>query len=396
MKYAIIIPDGVLGEPLEALGGKTPLQAADLPKLDELAVCGRLGTAATVATGQVPTEAAAHLSALGYAPEQYPAGEGALTAHARGIEIGSDDQGFCCNLVTVIDGGLCDFTAGFIGSAEANPLIDTLNATFGKEGFHFHACGGYRNLCIWENAGPLPRLQTTPPDQVMNQPIKRHMPTNGAARPLYELMLSAHALLREHDVNLVRRDLGENPATAIWLWGHGPLPSLPSFQARFGVRGALVTGSDVVRGIGRLIGWDVLDVAGVTGQPDTNYAAKGQAALTALESFDLVCVHVRAPYVLSALGHVADATRALEAIDRHVVGPMLERLQAEPDWRMLVISPRGAYAAPRPESARRTLFVLAGSGMESNRGEAFDEDNAAMGEMHPDRASDLIEYFLRR
>jgi 2,3-bisphosphoglycerate-independent phosphoglycerate mutase len=396
MKYAILIPNGAPDEPLEALGGRTPLQAASLPTLDSLAEQGRLGTAATGPGEELPTEAAAHFGVLGYAPELCQAGEGALSADVRGLDIGPKDEVFCCNLITVIDGYLRDFTAGFIGPTEAASLIDALTDAFGSEGFRFHACGGYRNLCVWENVGPAPRLQTTPPDRILDQPIRRHMPRGDLSRPLYALMLRAEALLREHDVNLVRQDLGENPASAIWLWGHGPLPVVPSFYERYGVRGALIAGSDVICGIGRSIGWERPDVSGATGLPDTAYAAKGQAAVAAVDSFDLVCVQVQAPHTLGMLGRVPDKVSALEAIDGQIVAPLLKRLQAEPEWRMLVIPAQADRAAHHPGLAGRTLFILAGSGIESNRGDAFDEENAVAGEMHPERASDLMEYFLHR
>jgi len=209
-------------------------------------------------------------------------------------------------------------------------------------------------------------------------------------------MLRAEALLSEHDINAVRQDLGENPASAIWLWGDGPLPVLPSFRKHHGLRGAVIAGSDVVRAVARLIGWDVLDVTGATGLPDTDYGAKGRAAANAVDSFDLVCVHAQAPHTLGMLGDVTGKISALEAIDRQIVAPLWERLQAEPEWRMLVIPAQAARAAQHPDLAGRTLLVLAGSGIESNRGEAFDEQNAVAGEMHPDRANDLMEYFLHR
>lgn len=396
MKYAIIIPDGAPGEPLEALEGRTALEVARLPVLDALAARGRLGTAYTVADEPHPSEALAQLGVLGYAPAGNAAGVGALMAHARGLDVNPNDQLFCCDLVTVIDGYLRDHTAGFISAAEAQPLIEALNEMFGREGFRFHACGGNRNVCVWENPGDVQELQATPVELVVNRPIKQHMPRGRASGALCNLMLRAETLLREHDVNAVRQDLGENPATAIWLWGPGPLPTLPSFYERHGLRGALVTGSDVTRGIGRLIGWEVLDVAGATSLPDTDYSAKGRAAVDALDSFDLVCVQVQAPQTLGLLGNFAGKIDALEAIDRQIVAPVLKRLEAEPEWRTLVIAAQTGGRRWHPELAGRTLLVLAGSGVKSHRGEAFDEKNAVVGELHPDRASDLMEYFVRR
>ena len=396
MKYAIIILDGAPDVPQPALAGRTPLQAARLPALDSLAASGRLGTAGSVSEELFPSEAAAHLAVLGYPPERHPAGEGALTAHARGIEFGRRDVVFCCDLVTVTDGCLHDLTAGSISPAEVTQLIDALNDAFGTEGFRFHDCGGYRNVCVWEGAGPLPTLRTTPPDQILDQPTKRHMPPGSTCRPLYNLMLRAEALLGEHDVNVVRQDLGENAANAIWLWGHQPLEPLPSFQQRFGVRGGLVADSDVVRGIGSLIGWEVLDVPGTTGLPDTDFSAQGRATVAAVDAFDLICVHVHALYVLSAMGDPTGKVTALEAIDSRIVTPLLDRLREEPEWRVFGIPARAAPAAQRAEVPGRTIFVLTGSGIVSNRGDAFDEESAEIGEMRPDRAHHLMEYFLRR
>jgi 2,3-bisphosphoglycerate-independent phosphoglycerate mutase len=209
-------------------------------------------------------------------------------------------------------------------------------------------------------------------------------------------MLRAEALLREHDINVVRSDLGENPATAIWLWGHGPLPVLPSFHERYGVRGGLVADSEVVRGIGRLIGWGVLDAPEGNDPAAHDYSATGRTAVAAIDLFDLVCVHLDAPYTFGTLGNFTGKVSALEAIDREVVAPLLERLERETEWRMLVIPARTSSAQGQPELASQTVFVLGGNDIDSNRGEAFDEENAASGELHPDRASDLMEYFLRR
>jgi 2,3-bisphosphoglycerate-independent phosphoglycerate mutase len=396
MKFAIIIPDGAPGEPQAELAGRTPLQAARLPALDALAASGRLGATLTVGERQFPNEAAAHLAVLGYAPERHPVGEGALTAHARGIRFGPEDLVFCCDLVTVIDGYMRDFTAGLISAAEVTPLIAALSESFGDEGFRFYDCGGYRNVCVWEGAGPLAELRTTPPEQIVNQPTKRHMPPGSAARPLYNLMLRAEALLSEHDVNLVRQDLGENVASAIWLWGSQPLGTLPSFEQRYGVQGGLVTGSDIMRGIGSLIGWEVLEVPGATRQPDADLSAEGRTAVAAVDAFDVVCVHVHELFTLSAVGAVTEKVELLEAIDGQIVAPLVDRLRAEPEWRVLVIPARAAPTARSAQPAGRTMFVLAGSGIASNRGEAFDEENAAVGEMQPERAHHLMEYFLRR
>ena len=396
MKYALIIPDGAPDCPRDVLGGRTPLEVAELPALDAVAFEGRLGTTLTGADVDLPGEAGMFLSVLGYSPERFPAGEGALIAHARGVTIASSELVFCCDLVTAIDGYLRDPTAGLISAAEATQLLDALNEVVRGTGFHFHDCGGHRNLCVWENAGQLRMPQSTPVAWMVNERLERYMPRGRVVRPLRELIERAEAVLREHDVNVVRGDLGENPASAVWLWGEGPLPGLPAFEQRCGVHGALISANDVLRGIAQLIGWEIVDVAGATGLPDTNYAAKGQAGVAALDSCDLVCVHLQSPQVLTLRGDVEGKIRALEALDRHVVGPLLARLKTEADWRILVIPAQTGGASAHEELEGLSILAMAGHGIESNRGEAFDEATALEGELHPERASDLMEYFLRR
>lgn len=392
MKHAIVIADGAADAPSAVLGGRTTLQAAQVPTLDALARRGRLG----VAPPPGPDIATTLLALLGYPPEKHQAGAGALRALARGQQTDLHAEVFCCDLVTVIDGYLRDFTAGFIPTAEAAPLIGALNAEFADAGFEVRACHSYRNVALWEGVGKLAALPLSPPDQVLHEPLERHLPRGRQAQPLVDLVLRAHRLLSEHDVNVVRQDLGENPANAIWLWGGGPLPRLPRFAELYGVRGALVAGSDAARGLGQLIGWEVPAVPGATGLPDTDYAAKGRAAVELLDTVELVCVHVRAPYILGRLGEVAGKLNALAAVDQQIVAPLLERLSAEPDWRMLVIATPATSALHAAQQPLHTVLLLAGSGIDSHRGEAFDEQGAAIGEIQPERVCDLMEYALRR
>ncbi|MBU0638223.1 MAG: 2,3-bisphosphoglycerate-independent phosphoglycerate mutase [Planctomycetes bacterium] len=396
MKYAIIIPDGAVDEPLDELDERTPLEAAELPTLDHLARLGRVGTAVTMPVESAADETAALLSVLGYDPREYPAGAGALEALARRLRFGPQDQVFRCNLVTITDGCMRDITAGHIGTPEAQPLIADLNAAFEGEQLRLHACGSYRNLLVWRDVGLLPKLRTTPPLEILDQPIRKHMPRGRGAAALCSLIQLSLNLLAEHDVNIVRRDLGENPASALWPHGHGPLPVLPDFHRRYGLRGALVAALDVLRGIGRLIAWDVLNVPGATGLLDTDYSAKGRAAASALSDHDLVCVHVQAPAEAGQQGSAANKVRSLEAIDREVVAPVLRRLEEEASWRILVMPSRPVPVSRTLHRAAPTIFTMAGTGVESNRGATFDETTAAVGELHLDRASDLMEYFLHR
>lgn len=396
MKHAIVIPSGAVGEALDEFGGRTPLQAAELPTLDDLAAAGRTGTARNVPEGMAPTSETAMLSVLGYDPRNHPVARGPLEAIARGLPFGENDQVFRCNLITVTDGRLLDLAAGYIDTVQAGRLLADLNDALEDRSASFHAGRSYRGLFFWRDAGPMPRLRTTDPQGLLDQPLKRHLPAGAGAEPLAQLYHWAQRRLVEHDINIVRQDLGENPANGIWVYGQGPRPELPAFATRFGMRGAMVAGVDRVRGLARVIGWDVLDVPGATGLPDTALAAKGKAAIKALDRYDLVCVHVEAADELSHAGDAPRKLALLEALDQDVIAPLYARLRSESQYRLLVMPDHGTSVVSRRHTADPTIFLIAGTGIDSNRGDAFDEPTAAGGELHLDRGSDLMEYFLRR
>jgi len=396
MKHVIVIPDGAADESLAELDGRTPLQAASLPVLTELAKRGRLGTARSIPPEMPAHSESALLSLLGYDPRQFAVARGPLEALGRGLPVDAHDAVFRCSLVTVVDGSLRDHTAGLVTSREARALLDELNADASEEALRLHAGAGHRNLCIWRGgAAAAAQVRTTQPTDVLDQPVEAHLPRGHGAEPLLRLMERA-TKLAEHDINVVRGDLGENPANAIWLWGNGPRPELPGFAQRYGVRGAVVCGIDLLRGLGRLLGLEVLEADGATGLIETNYPAKAQAAIDALERVDLVVVHVQAPDTASHLGRTADKVRALERIDAEIVAPLARRLQQEEAWRLLVMPAHATPICTRRHNPGGTIFLIAGHDIESHRGERFDEASAADGELHLEQACDLMEYFLRR
>jgi len=397
VKYALIIPDGAVDEPNADLDGKTPLQAAALSALNRLATGGRVGTACTLAPDRPPAAEDGLMSVIGYDPSRLHIARGPLEALARGLRPGPRDQIFRCNLVSLIDGYLRDPTAGYIATPEAARIIADLNAGLLEQNLQLHAGVSYRHLLVWKDVGPLPKLITTPPERVLDRPAKKFLPSGPDAEPLSRLIRWSQEVLAEHDVNAVRRDLGENVANSIWLWGQGPpAPSVPLFRQRFGLSGAVVAGADLMRGLAQLVGWDVLDAPGATGLMETDFAAKGRAAIAALDDHDLVCVHIEAADEAGQLGLAPEKCHALEAIDRDIVEPLVRRLEAESQWRLLVMPGHATSTASRTITADPVIFVMAGTGIDSNRGEAFDEPNGEIGEMHLERAADLMEYFLRR
>lgn len=395
MKRVILIPEGAPDEPLDELDGRTPLQAARLPHLNALARRARLGTAQMFSAGAPPRGEIALLSLLGYPPPVEPIGRAALEARAFGLSLGRRDQVFLCDFVTVEGGRLRALLSGAVQRAESEPILAALNAIAAAHNLRFEVGQGSRNFCIWIDAGPLPKLVTTPPQDALDQPLRAHLPAGRGSRPLCDMMKSAAALLGAHEVNAVRRDLGENPADAIWLWGQGAIPPLPMFRERFGVSGVMISGSALPRGLARLIRWDAPEIPGATGEIETNLQAKADAAIAALDASGLVCVHVRAPDAAAHAGQSSLKVRALELIDEQVVAPLVARLEREEQWRLLVVPGHGTSVARRAHLDTPTLLLLAGSGIESNRGEAFDELNCHAGELHFERGADLMQYFLR-
>ncbi len=392
MKYAIVIPDGAADLPIDELGGKTPLEAAATPNMDWIAANGKCGMVRNIPQGMAPGSDVAILSVLGYDPRQYYSGRAPLEAAAQGLKVSKEEWIFRCNLVTIVDGVMEDYSAGHITTEEAGKIIDDLNRTLGGPHVHFYRGISYRHLMTFRANCD---VSTVPPHDILGKPVASYLPTGHAADLLRTLIDRSRDLLENHDINNVRRDLGENPANRIWLWGQGKMPQLPSFIERFSVRGAAITAVDLVRGLGKLIGWPIIEVSGATGYLDTDYAGKGQAAIDALNDVDLVLVHVEAT---DEAGHNADAAgkvQALEQIDEHIVGPLLKRLKQEGDqWRMLVLPDHPTPCSVRTHTAEPVPFAIAGLRMAGVIHEPFTETTAANSDLKISHGHELMEYFL--
>ncbi len=396
MKYAIVIPDGAADRPCDALGGRTPFEVARLPNMDYVATEGRLGTVQTIPAGMAPGSDVAILSLLGYDPARSYTGRAPLEAAARGIEARPDDWIFRCNLVTVADEHMLDYSAGHISTHEAEVLVRALEEQFGSDTLRFYPGVGYRHLLVIR--GESFKVRTTPPHDIMNRAIKKHLPKGKNSARLRQLMDASRDLLAAHPVNQVRRDLGENPASQIWLWGEGQKPALTPFRERWGLTGAAITAVDLVRGIARLIGWDVIEVEGATGYYDTNYAGKAQAAIKALKTHDVVLVHVEATDEAGHNGDAREKVRALEAVDREVVGPLLKALEAtEQPWRILVAPDHETPLEARTHDSKPVPFAMMGDALEPGRRQrAMTEAAARKAGMHVAVGHELMEYFLTR
>lgn len=393
MKYVIVIPDGAADEPVERLGGRTPLEAACKPNIDWIATNGRQGRVTTVPAGSLPGSDVAILSLMGYDARVDYSGRAPLEAAARGIAAGPDELICRCNLVTITDGVMSDFTAGHISQPEADRLIADLNEKLGGDRFQFHTGISYRNLLVTSRAADA-NPTCTPPHDIPNEPVADYLPRGAGSDWMRTVMERAHAIFANHEVNLVRRDLGENQATDIWLWGQGRAKELEPFITRFGIRGAVIAAVDLVRGIARTVGLEVLDVAGATGYLDTDYAAKGKAAVAAVDGFDLVIVHVEAPDEAGHLGDVHAKVTAIERIDELIVGPLLDRLRQLDDWRIMVSPDHPTPVDRRVHTADPPPFCLAGGTVQNPQQPPFCETNAAASNLQVDPGHELMEYFL--
>jgi 2,3-bisphosphoglycerate-independent phosphoglycerate mutase len=398
-KYAIVIPDGAADEPFEALGGRTPLQAARTPEMDRIAREGVLGLSRNVPDRFIPASDVATLSLFGYDPVRYYTGRAPLEAAAMGIQVGPDDWAVRCNLMTILDGRMTDFTAGHITSEEGRQLIEALREGLARPGVEFHPGVSYRNLMIYRGrTGEAPfadDTRTTPPHDVPDQPADDHRPKGTGSALLDELMRAGSGLIADHPVNRARVAAGKRPANAIWLWGQGKAPALPRFEDLRGLRGAILSAVDLVRGVGVLAGWDRIDVPGATGYLDTDYAAKGRYGVETLKDHDLVCVHIEAPDEASHEGRADAKVEALERIDREIVGPLRRALEGYDSWRILVSPDHSTLLRTRAHDRAPVPWAMAGTGL-AGSGRPYDELSArAAGGPGLDEGWRLMDLFLK-
>ena len=397
MKYAIIIPDGCADEPQAALGGKTPLQAAHKPHMDRIARTGFVGRSNNVPQPLTPASDVATLSLFGYDPLAVYTGRAPLETAAMGIRLGPDDWAIRCNLVTIENETMRDFTAGHMTSDEGRQLIESLQKSLGGGRLEFHAGVSYRNILVYRANGLAPfsnETKTQPPHDIPDRPIADHLPKGPGSDLLRSLMEKSRAVLADHPVNQARRAAGKPAATQIWLWGQGKAPSLRPFAEVYGKRGAILSAVDLVRGVGVLLGWQRIDVPGATGYLDTDYAAKGRYGVAALADHDLVCVHVEAPDEASHEGRADAKVKALEEIDRHIVGPLLEALPKHGEWRILVSPDHRTLLRTRAHAYGMVPFALAGTGVTPRGQETYDEVVAEASPLAFEKGHELMRMFL--
>ncbi len=392
-KYAIIVPDGAADEPLEQLGKKTVLQIAQTPNMDKISTQGRQGLVRTVPAGFEPGSDVAQMSLLGYDPLTFYTGRAPIEAVVRNIKLSADDWVFRCNLVTICDGKMEDHSAGHISTEEAGKLIKDLNEQLGDEKFRFYAGVSYRHLLVFKGVDF--DVQTYPPHDYIGSAIEKILPRGKGAEMLIDLIARSQQLFTNHDINKVRYDLGENQVSSIWLWGQGKKARMESFEKRFGIKGAAIAAVDLVKGLSMLIGFDLIDVPGATGFVDTNYQGKASAAIEALDKYDLVFIHIEAPDEASHNGSIEMKKKAIEQIDKYIVGPVLEALQGYESWRILVLPDHPTPISSRAHSPEPVPFAMAGADVSGILHTTFSEANAARSGFRIDNGFELMEYFLK-
>jgi 2,3-bisphosphoglycerate-independent phosphoglycerate mutase len=403
MKFALVIPDGVADEPQAALQGLTPLQAAQVPHMDQIATQGVLGLTSNVPQSMTPGSDVGTMSLFGYDPLECHTGRAPLEAAAQGIALDSEDWAVRCNLVTMRDEMMLSFTADQVSSAAAAELLQLVERDLPAETpWEIHAGVSYRNLAIYRARDGLSPFDgstvTVPPHDLTDQRVQR--PTGAGAEQLNQLMRRSESIFAAHrDVQSGIAD-GRRPATGIWLWGQGQSPTLESFRDRFGLQASVITAVDLLRGLGKLLGWTVVDVPGATGYLDTDYRAKARYAINALRDVDLVVVHVEATDEASHEGDVQAKLKAVECIDRDIVRPLHAHLKSQGPYRLLVCPDHPTYLRTKTHSHGFCPFAMCGSGLGHDaRGPgppsvSYDEVAAAASSVRLLRGHELMGRFV--
>jgi len=373
LKYVIIHGDGMADWPCDELGGQTPLEAARKPNMDLIASRGELGLVATIPAGMPSGSDVGTMTMLGYDPARYHTGRAPIEAASQGIALAPNDVVFRMNLVSLKpgDGGaivMDDFTSGHITSEEAGRIVSDLRRELAGDGIEFFNGVGYRHLMVWRNG--LTGTQLTPPHDITGKPIESHLPQGEGADRLSNLMRRAGDILREHPVNQARRDAGKTAATAVWFWGQGRRPAVPTLKDRFGVEGSVISAVDLVNGLGRLAGLDVITVPRATGFLDTDYAAKARYGLDSLKRRDFLLLHIEAPDEAGHMGRADYKVEAIERIDELILAPLLAELPAFGEWALLLMPDHATPLILKTHSNEAVPFAILKGGKSAIKGEA--------------------------
>lgn len=392
-KYVLILPDGAADDPLEQFDGKTIIEAAHTPNMDAISMEGRLGLVQTVPPGFDPGSDVAQMSLLGYNPAEYYSGRAPIEAVAQDIPLGASDWVFRCNLVTLSDGKMVDHSAGHISTPEAESLIQEMAEKVTDDRLEFHTGVSYRHLMVCR-AMDFDCYTYAPHDHI-GKAVEKLLPRGKGADLLKDLIHQSMTLFEDHAINKVRRDLGENAVSSIWLWGQGRRTMMASFKKQYGLTGAAITAVDLVRGLAKLVGFDLIEVEGATGFYDTNYQGKAQAAIDALKTHDFVFVHIEGPDEAGHQGNAAVKLKAVERIDKEIVGPVMEALKGHDQWRIMVLPDHPTPVMTGAHTSDPVPFAMAGTGIKPIMQKPFSESCAMDSGFRIEKGHELMEYFLK-
>jgi 2,3-bisphosphoglycerate-independent phosphoglycerate mutase len=384
MKFILIVGDGMADYPVPELGNKTPLQVAHKPNMDSIAAQGQSGLIKTVPDELTPGSDAAICSVLGYDPRIYCTGRGPLEAPARGLELGANDACYRCNIITEQNGAISNYSAGHITTEESSQLIAAVDQTLGKKGqIEFYPGLDYRHFLILRNFPNPELIVCTPPHDAIGVSVSAVLPraksllAQDIAQMLVDLINGSRDILRSHPVNITREKAGKRPGNLIWPWGGGKKPSMPTIKEKFGLKSAVISAVDLVKGIGTYAGMEIINVVGATGLDNTNYEGKADAALKALVRNDLVFVHVEAP---DEAGHCKDAplkVKTIEDLDKRLLGRILRGI-SEP-YTITILPDHPTPIKTGTHSRDPVPFAIKSPFLKPDGAKRFDEFSAKSG-----------------
>ena len=399
MKYIVVLGDGMADEPIPALGGRTPLDAAVTPVLDELAGKGTLGTVQNVPAGMAPGSDVANLSVLGYDPAANYSGRSPLEALSVGVQMEDDDVIFRSNIVTLTEPEpyaqktILDHSSGEISTADADILMDAIRAEFNSDTFRFYTGTSYRHILVWKH-GRVSALE--PPHDHLGKVIGDYLPQEKVLR---DMMERSFDILNNHPLNLARAAAGKHKANSLWFWGAGTKPKVQNFKEKTGLTGAMISAVDLLKGIAVGAGMKVYNVPGATGSIDTNWEGKAQAAIDALlkDGCDYAYIHVEAPDEMGHQGRVEDKVKSIEYLDSRLIARVKQAMEAaEEDYRMLILPDHPTPLRIRTHTSNPVPYLLYDSTHEQKKRERFTEESARNADNFEPNGYKLLERFLAK
>lgn len=400
MKYVVVLGDGMADEPIEALSGKTPLEYANTPMMDELSKKSEVGMVHTIPDGMNPGSDTANLSVLGYDPKKYYSGRSPLEALSIGIPMKDTDIALRCNIVTISEDDvpfeektIIDHSSSEISTEDCAVLLEAVRKELETEIYKFYVGTSYRHCLIWDKGEV---VELTPPHDVLGQVIGKHLPSDKA---LYEMMKKSYDILVNHPLNIERKKQGLNPANCCWFWGAGTKPMLSSFEEKTGKKGMMISAVDLLKGIAVGASMGVVEVEGANGGLHTNYEGKTQAAVKALteDGYDFAYIHVEAPDEMGHQGSVEKKVQAIEYLDSRVIAPLVESLKAKNvDFRMLVLPDHPTPIRVRTHTADNVPYMLYDSNAEQSNAWNYNEKEGRESGNYIAKGHEIIDYLFSK